>query len=45
MPWLAPVVLAAPVYLVASILWQEETPDNPLPANLIKGSKKLRRTR
>lgn len=27
-------------WLVASILWQEETPDNPLPANLIKGSKK-----
>ena len=27
-------------WLVASILWQEETPDNPLPAELIKGSKK-----
>jgi hypothetical protein len=27
-------------WLVASILWQEETPDNPLPANLTKGSKK-----
>jgi hypothetical protein len=27
-------------WLVASILWQEETPGNPLPANLIKGSKK-----
>jgi hypothetical protein len=27
-------------WLVASILWQEETPANPLPANLIKGSKK-----
>jgi hypothetical protein len=27
-------------WVVASILWQEETPDNPLPANLIKGSKK-----
>ena len=27
-------------WLVASILWQEETPDNPLPANLIKGVKK-----
>jgi hypothetical protein len=27
-------------WLVASILWQEETPENPLPANLIKGSKK-----
>jgi hypothetical protein len=27
-------------WLVASILWQEETPDNPLPRNLIKGSKK-----
>jgi hypothetical protein len=26
-------------WLVASILWQEETPDNPLPRNLI-GSKK-----
>ena len=26
-------------WLVASILWQEETPDNPLPANLIKGKK------
>jgi hypothetical protein len=24
-------------WLVASILWQEETPANPLPANLIKG--------
>ena len=23
-------------WLVASILWQEETPDNPLPANLIR---------
>src|SRR6476619_2127515 len=27
-------------WLVASILWQEETPDNPLPRDLIKGSKK-----
>ena len=27
-------------WLVASILWQEETPDNPLPANLLKGAKK-----
>jgi hypothetical protein len=27
-------------WLVASILWQEETPENPLPANLIKGMKK-----
>src|SRR3954466_13000477 len=27
-------------WLVASILWQEETPDGPLPAQLIKGSKK-----
>jgi hypothetical protein len=27
-------------WLVASILWQEETPENPLPASLIKGSKK-----
>ena len=27
-------------WVVASILWQEETPDNPLPANLIRGSKK-----
>ena len=27
-------------WLVASILWQEETPENPLPAELIKGSKK-----
>ena len=27
-------------WLVVSILWQEETPDNPLPADLIKGSKK-----
>jgi hypothetical protein len=26
-------------WLVASILWQEETPANPLPANLIKGKK------
>ena len=26
-------------WLVASILWQEATPDNPLPANLIKGKK------
>ena len=26
-------------WLVASILWQEETPDNPVPANLIKGKK------
>jgi hypothetical protein len=26
-------------WVVASILWQEETPDNPLPANLIKGKK------
>jgi hypothetical protein len=27
-------------WLVASILWQEETPENPLPANLIKERKK-----
>jgi hypothetical protein len=27
-------------WLVASILWQEETPVNPLPADLIKGSEK-----
>jgi len=27
-------------WLVASILWQEETPDNPLPANLIRDKKK-----
>ena len=27
-------------WLVASILWQEETPENPLPAELIKGSSK-----
>lgn len=27
-------------WLVASILWQEETPGNPLPAELIKGSSK-----
>ena len=27
-------------WLVASILWQEATPENPLPADLIKGSKK-----
>ena len=27
-------------WLVASILWQEETPANPLPADLIKGHKK-----
>lgn len=26
-------------WLVASILWQEATPDNPLPPNLIKGPK------
>ena len=26
-------------WLVASILWQEATPDNPLPVNLIKGKK------
>ena len=26
-------------WLVASILWQEATPDNPLPADLIKGKK------
>jgi len=26
-------------WLVASILWQEATPENPLPANLIKGKK------
>ena len=26
-------------WLVASILWQEATPDNPLPANLTKGKK------
>jgi hypothetical protein len=27
-------------WLVASIVWQEETPENPLPADLTKGSKK-----
>jgi hypothetical protein len=27
-------------WLVASILWQEETPQNPLPAQLIQGSRK-----
>jgi len=27
-------------WVVASILWQEETPDNPLPRDLIKGPKK-----
>jgi hypothetical protein len=27
-------------WLIASILWQEETPDNPLPRNLIKGRTK-----
>ena len=27
-------------WLVASILWQEETPENPLPAQLTKGFKK-----
>jgi hypothetical protein len=27
-------------WLVASILWQEETPDTPLPRDLIKGSNK-----
>src|SRR3954463_1008597 len=27
-------------WLVASILWQEATPDTPLPRDLIKGSKK-----
>jgi hypothetical protein len=27
-------------WLVASILWQEETPDNPLPEAYVKGSKK-----
>ena len=27
-------------WLVASILWQEATPDNPLPADLIQGRKK-----
>ena len=27
-------------WVVASILWQEETPDNPLPAELIKERKK-----
>ena len=27
-------------WLVASILWQEETPENPLPRNLVKGSVK-----
>jgi hypothetical protein len=26
-------------WLVASILWQEETPDNPLPAHLVMGKK------
>ncbi|MGE5562504.1 MAG: hypothetical protein ACM3ZV_04260 [Bacillota bacterium] len=26
-------------WLVAAILWQEATPENPLPANLIKGKK------
>ena len=25
-------------WLVASILWQEETPENPLPRNLVKGA-------
>jgi hypothetical protein len=27
-------------WLVASILWQEETPQNPLPAQLIRGTRK-----
>jgi len=27
-------------WLVASILWQEETPQNPLPADLVEGNKK-----
>jgi len=27
-------------WLIASILWQEETPDNPLPRDLIQGRKK-----
>jgi len=27
-------------WLVASILWGEETPTNPLPANLLKGARK-----
>jgi len=27
-------------WLVASILWQEATPENPLPADLIKGTDK-----
>jgi hypothetical protein len=27
-------------WVVASILWQEETPANPLPRNLLKGSRK-----
>ena len=27
-------------WLIASILWQEETPDNPLPRDLIKGRTK-----
>ena len=27
-------------WLVASILWQEETPDNPLPKALVQGAKK-----
>jgi hypothetical protein len=27
-------------WLVASILWQEETPDNPLPRNLVRGKQR-----
>ena len=27
-------------WLVASILWQEETPENPLPRDLLKGTRK-----
>jgi hypothetical protein len=27
-------------WVVASILWQEETPDNPLPSDLTRGTKK-----
>ncbi|HYX45782.1 MAG TPA: hypothetical protein VE820_03005 [Sphingomicrobium sp.] len=27
-------------WVIASILWQEQTPDNPLPSDLIKGTKK-----
>lgn len=27
-------------WVIASILWQEQTPDNPLPSDLIKGTKR-----